>query len=103
MKRKEKERKDVSFFFQAEDGIRDTSVTGVQTCALPIFDNGAALAPGEAYTSTTSSVVIPERFRGAGYILVVADAGGSIDEYPNEANNVIAKAIVVDADRKSVV
>src|SRR5437763_8480559 len=24
------------FFFQAEDGIRDTSVTGVQTCALPI-------------------------------------------------------------------
>src|SRR5436189_5381083 len=27
----------VVFFFQAEDGIRDTSVTGVQTCALPIF------------------------------------------------------------------
>src|SRR5437762_7785372 len=26
------------FFFQAEDGIRDTSVTGVQTCALPIFE-----------------------------------------------------------------
>src|SRR5207249_6813374 len=27
-----------SFFFQAEDGIRDRNVTGVQTCALPIFD-----------------------------------------------------------------
>src|SRR5256885_10918465 len=26
------------FFFQAEDGIRDYKVTGVQTCALPIFD-----------------------------------------------------------------
>src|SRR5437764_13835736 len=26
------------FFFQAEDGIRDTSVTGVQTCALPILN-----------------------------------------------------------------
>ena len=26
------------FFFQAEDGIRDRLVTGVQTCALPIFD-----------------------------------------------------------------
>src|SRR5258706_1213808 len=26
----------VYFFFQAEDGIRDWSVTGVQTCALPI-------------------------------------------------------------------
>src|SRR5256885_8563135 len=27
---------DLSFFFQAEDGIRDYKVTGVQTCALPI-------------------------------------------------------------------
>src|SRR5476649_662795 len=31
------------FFFQAEDGIRDHCVTGVQTCALPIC-NAAALA-----------------------------------------------------------
>src|SRR2546430_5589740 len=29
--------KDIYFFFQAEDGIRDLTVTGVQTCALPIF------------------------------------------------------------------
>ena len=27
----------VVFFFQAEDGIRDYKVTGVQTCALPIY------------------------------------------------------------------
>src|SRR5207248_5705148 len=27
----------IFFFFQAEDGIRDRTVTGVQTCALPIF------------------------------------------------------------------
>src|SRR5215470_14954198 len=27
---------DLNFFFQAEDGIRDATVTGVQTCALPI-------------------------------------------------------------------
>src|SRR5262249_56594167 len=27
----------IFFFFQEEDGIRDWSVTGVQTCALPIF------------------------------------------------------------------
>src|SRR5207244_7471572 len=27
----------IFFFFQAEDGIRDDLVTGVQTCALPIF------------------------------------------------------------------
>src|SRR5207237_6488322 len=30
-----------AFFFQAEDGIRDSSVTGVQTCALPICENGS--------------------------------------------------------------
>src|SRR2546422_11248998 len=30
------------FFFQAEDGIRDVAVTGVQTCALPIYVLAAA-------------------------------------------------------------
>src|SRR5438093_2923633 len=33
------------FFFQAEDGIRDWSVTGVQTCALPIYLGLRALGP----------------------------------------------------------
>src|SRR5438046_9905679 len=32
------------FFFQAEDGIRVWSVTGVQTCALPIFVAGILIA-----------------------------------------------------------
>src|SRR5947209_19335270 len=32
------------FFFQAEDGIRDIGVTGVQTCALPIYGGKQALA-----------------------------------------------------------
>src|SRR5690349_25164829 len=32
----------VSFFFQAEDGIRDLYVTGVQTCALPIYPRRGA-------------------------------------------------------------
>src|SRR2546429_3846150 len=31
------------FFFQAEDGIRDVAVTGVQTCALPIYFEGPRL------------------------------------------------------------
>src|SRR5256885_11207714 len=38
----------VVFFFQAEDGIRDYKVTGVQTCALPIFlhgDSGKQTSP----------------------------------------------------------
>src|SRR2546430_5491500 len=33
----------VAFFFQAEDGIRDLTVTGVQTCALPIYRAAQAL------------------------------------------------------------
>src|SRR2546430_3192124 len=32
------------FFFQAEDGIRDLTVTGVQTCALPISADAATAA-----------------------------------------------------------
>src|SRR5205823_10468836 len=32
------------FFFQAEDGIRDKLVTGVQTCALPISPNMLAIS-----------------------------------------------------------
>src|SRR2546422_1432173 len=39
----------VFFFFQAEDGIRDVAVTGVQTCALPIsrFLGGRPREPSE--------------------------------------------------------
>src|SRR5437764_2749938 len=37
----------VFFFFQAEDGIRDTSVTGVQTCALPISRGRILLNGGD--------------------------------------------------------
>src|SRR2546427_8615711 len=52
------------FFFQAEDGIRDSTVTGVQTCALPIspdiavaaslmhIDAGATCNSGYAYLAT---------------------------------------------------
>src|SRR5690606_40090887 len=40
------------FFFQAEDGIRDFHVTGVQTCALPI---STTKLPGSAQNSATDS------------------------------------------------
>src|SRR5207244_7047119 len=46
------------FFFQAEDGIRDDLVTGVQTCALPISQSRPATvpcwAPATAPTPPTS-------------------------------------------------
>src|SRR5207249_8391688 len=49
------------FFFQAEDGIRDRNVTGVQTCALPIsrvtsFASFIFLAPVSS-TSNTIGIV----------------------------------------------
>src|SRR5438309_6377601 len=37
------------FFFQAEDGIRDGTVTGVQTCALPIFIDAINTATAISY------------------------------------------------------
>src|SRR5256714_6517022 len=49
----------IGFFFQAEDGIRDKLVTGVQTCALPIYLRGRrslfALLCGTAVVFATPS------------------------------------------------
>src|SRR6266540_4449169 len=42
------------FFFQAEDGIRDRDVTGVQTCALPIYD-------GEGFVDLDAAAVAHDR------------------------------------------
>src|SRR5437762_12179575 len=47
------------FFFQAEDGIRDTSVTGVQTCALPISRGHTVIVatpPGHGARIATAGV-----------------------------------------------
>src|SRR3712207_8761133 len=52
------------FFFQAEDGIRDIGVTGVQTCALPI----SARAPGEhvGAAAAVEAVVALAALQGVG-------------------------------------
>src|SRR2546429_2162129 len=44
------------FFFQAEDGIRDVAVTGVQTCALPIWN-------GDPRAGHVSSECVPQPVR----------------------------------------
>src|SRR2546426_5880593 len=49
------------FFFQAEDGIRDYKVTGVQTCALPIsskFDTTTAASGTVVRTSVASARIL---------------------------------------------
>src|SRR5215213_10364724 len=51
------------FFFQAEDGIRDWSVTGVQTCALPIWNQRIAC---RARHHATRNQCLPLRARSCG-------------------------------------
>src|SRR2546429_6799840 len=57
------------FFFQAEDGIRDVAVTGVQTCALPICftchnaDSGVAPEPKDC--NVCHKLVLPVTEPGA--------------------------------------
>src|SRR5207244_6453363 len=54
----------VFFFFQAEDGIRDDLVTGVQTCALPIllvapsFENESSISNDGATSSSAELVLL---------------------------------------------
>src|SRR5256885_12110987 len=57
------------FFFQAEDGIRDYKVTGVQTCALPILGQFLAkrfgTGPADLSTLSSSDVIEFVRHRAA--------------------------------------
>src|SRR5688572_31833445 len=57
------------FFFQAEDGIRDLTVTGVQTCALPISRSRseASWALSRSLRPFFVDVVNLRRVRAAGY------------------------------------
>src|SRR5258707_11446396 len=48
------------FFFQAEDGIRDWSVTGFQTCALPICPN-TRIVSNEVYTDVARENFLADR------------------------------------------
>src|SRR5437773_4558382 len=56
------------FFFQAEDGIRDRDVTGVQTCALPILSGLATDWP----LSVNRRTIVRAALRQSGIVLAVA-------------------------------
>src|SRR3712207_8671845 len=66
------------FFFQAEDGIRDIGVTGVQTCALPIWAPSAATRAG-ARGSSSARTAAPRRPRGSGGGAAGARAGAAAE------------------------
>src|SRR3712207_7461507 len=72
------------FFFQAEDGIRDIGVTGVQTCALPIFaarmaDSGCTVVIGsrDADRATEIRDKVLSRWPGRDLPLEAADNSGA--------------------------
>src|SRR6266542_5617843 len=48
----------VLFFFQAKDGIRDATVTGVQTCALPISSTALRIAAEVARLNRRTQLLI---------------------------------------------
>src|SRR2546427_5164657 len=58
-----------SFFFQAEDGIRDLTVTGVQTCALPI---SALLLGDGSFLSLAQIKSMPNVFSGVDLLTLSA-------------------------------
>src|SRR5699024_11397194 len=72
------------FFFQAEDGIRDRNVTGVQPCALPISEYGELVvdigfggqfyvqAPASAFGLELHASQAPELIRAANLLLATA-------------------------------
>src|SRR5438132_6713197 len=73
----------VFFFFQAEDGIRDHCVTGVQTCALPI---SIFVRRGELATPNENWLPLD--------LIVVARGGGSIEDLWEFNEEIVARTIV---------
>src|SRR5215469_15907028 len=70
------------FFFQAEDGIRDLYVTGVQTCALPICARPPARAPARRGTAARRAAYPPRQraARPAGGAVILTAATWNLRE-----------------------
>src|SRR5688572_9863834 len=69
------------FFFQAEDGIRDLTVTGVQTCALPISHEmlaRIAAARGDFVTARREAALSRSDFVLAQVLLAQNDPAGAL-------------------------
>src|SRR6266487_3663386 len=92
------------FFFQAEDGIRDGRVTGVQTCALPIFDAAPDLAQqleidvlGVVFGIAAIDAVEERSFRSLGAIrdrMQRARGAHKLEDF-------LADAVHIDGERNS--
>src|SRR5437773_9138109 len=70
------------FFFQAEDGIRDRDVTGVQTCALPIYTRPLPALPSLGFS--------PSFFNGTSIL-----GFGQVHELPRKVNQAYDEQFVI--------
>src|SRR5207253_7762610 len=76
------------FFFQAEDGIRDGHVTGVQTCALPIYDAHSRLRQRIAVRGSARdqrNVITSFAYDGMGRVLTSTGANGTQTTFYDDA------------------
>src|SRR5699024_11250607 len=79
------------FFFQAEDGIRDRNVTGVQTCALPIL---GVLMLSQHVAREYASDLLSTDAPGIGYLL--KDRITEIDGFLDAVHRVADGGTVID-------
>src|SRR5689334_18084692 len=90
----------IFFFFQAEDGIRDGTVTGVQTCALPICSACSHASVG--YNENNSATVAAQDsfMLREGCDINLVDYYGSLD--PNQSFNfATTNAVYADLNSRS--
>src|SRR5437773_6616993 len=72
----------IFFFFQAEDGIRDRDVTGVQTCALPISMRGSRAISSFRQALSRSTIVVGSPPNcGSSSVSNCSDVGSTSGEY----------------------
>src|SRR5437660_7341790 len=97
------------FFFQAEDGIRDGHVTGVQTCALPICRGSRYGIDGPILETSLGSIgtVLEGATREAGRrkpeVRNAASGAGAIEPRAAGAQERFSRCRTSGQDRKSVV
>src|SRR2546430_10355850 len=84
----------IFFFFQAEDGIRDLTVTGVQTCALPILRCLSCYGEHGFVTPQTDSNPDPELLNPSISAIILACPEHVVSR---------GKELTLSVDRKSVV
>src|SRR6266516_5087364 len=88
----------LSFFFQAEDGIRARTVTGVQTCALPILQLAVDAATGQGEAEAWSRVQLGKIYWSVGRLTpAAAQFRTALRVFPNYPYALDALARVVAA------